>query len=197
MFYKLSIITFWIFLIPLGISCATAVVFFQNTLYIAFNFIIILTVAAAIVFCLKAEFLAYTILIVYIGAIAILFLFVIMMLNLNLTSLAVFSTWELCIAFFLVVKVLLVSKVMLIPAVLSYLGKGLIWPNFWDKSNIALFGRQSLFESSLYSPTTQIEILAQLLYVDFYYLFLIVGIILLVAMVVALVLTTSKNLLEK
>jgi NADH-quinone oxidoreductase subunit J len=197
MFNKLSITTFWIFLMPLGISCATAVVFFQNTLYIAFNFIIILTVAAAIVFCLKAEFLAYTILIVYIGAIAILFLFVIMMLNLNLTSLAVFSTWELCIAFFLVVKTLLVSKVMLIPTVLSYLGKGLIWPNFWDKSNIALVESQSIFESSLYSPTAQIEILAQLLYVDFYYLFLIVGIILLVAMVGALVLTTSKNLLEK
>jgi NADH-quinone oxidoreductase subunit J len=77
---------------PLGISCATAVVFFHNTLYIAFNFIILLTVSAAIVFCLKAEFLAYTILIVYIGAIAILFLFVIMMLNLNLTSVAVLST---------------------------------------------------------------------------------------------------------
>jgi NADH-quinone oxidoreductase subunit J len=78
---------------PLGIIGGTAVVFFHNTLYIAFNFIIILTIAVIIVFCLKVEFLAYTILIVYIGAIAILFLFVIMMLNLkiNLTTLAILS----------------------------------------------------------------------------------------------------------
>lgn len=84
MFNKLSIITFWAYLMPLGIICATAVIFFYNTVFLVFNFIIILVIAAVVVFCLRAEFLGYAILIVYIGAIVILFLFVIMMLNLKM-----------------------------------------------------------------------------------------------------------------
>jgi NADH-quinone oxidoreductase subunit J len=134
MFNKLSIITFWIYLIPLGIFCATAVVFFHNTLYIAFNFLVILIISVIVVFCLKAEFLGYAILIVYIGAIAILFLFVIMMLNLkvnlNNTTFTLLSTWETCITFFLLIKIIIVSKVMLIPNVVAHLGKGLIYSNF-------------------------------------------------------------------
>jgi NADH-quinone oxidoreductase subunit J len=181
---------------PLGIICATAVVFFHNTLYIILNFILLVVVAAIIIFCLKAEFLAYTILIVYIGAVAILFLFVIMMLNLNLTSTSILSTWELCIAFFLVVKILLVSKVMLIPSIISCMGKGLIWSNFWHKSNINILENQDIFQSGLHNSTEQVIILGQLLYVDFYYLFLLVGLVLLVTMVGALVLTTNKNLIK-
>lgn len=199
MFNKLSIITFWIYLMPLGIICATAVVFFYNTLYIAFNFIIILAIAASIVFCLRAEFLAYTILIVYIGAIAILFLFVIMMLNLkinlNSVTLTALSTWETCITFFLVIKIIIVSKIMLIPNIVSSLGKGLIWSNFWNKSNIESLLISDIRLSGLYSSKAQVEILGELLYIDFIYLFIMVGIILLVSMVGALVLTTSKNLI--
>jgi NADH-quinone oxidoreductase subunit J len=168
---------------PLGIICATGVIFFYNTLYIAFNFIVILIIAATIVFCLKAEFLAYTILIVYIGAIAVLFLFVIMILNLNITGVAVLSTWELCIALFLVIKILIISKIMLIPNVVSCLGKGLIGSNFWSVTK-----GPRLVVTPL---PQQIESLGHLLYVDFYYLFLMIGILLLVAMVGALVLTTS------
>jgi NADH:ubiquinone oxidoreductase subunit 6 (subunit J) len=226
---KILIITLWLFLIPLGIVGATAVVFFHNTLYIAFNFIIILIIAAVVVFCLKAEFLAYIILIVYIGAIAILFLFVIMMLNLNLASVAILSTWELCIAFFLLLKILLVLVTMLIPNIVSCLGKCVAWPTFWhidaDRSVNALdfkdlnppgcvnwtyayvskfttsithnrFLEAGYAEKSLLSKASplQIENLGHLLYIDFYYLFLMVGIVLLVAMVGGLVLTTSRNL---
>jgi NADH:ubiquinone oxidoreductase subunit 6 (subunit J) len=86
---------------------------------------------------------------------------------------------------------------MLIPSIVSCLGKGLIWSNFWHTSNIRILESQDTFKSGLYSSTTQIEILGQLLYVDFYYLFLMVGIVLLVAMVGTLILTTNKNLKNK
>jgi NADH:ubiquinone oxidoreductase subunit 6 (subunit J) len=50
--------------------------------------------------------------------------------------------------------------------------------------------------SGLHSSKAQLEILGELLYVDFIYLFIIIGVVLLMAMVGALVLTTSKNLIE-
>jgi hypothetical protein len=54
-----------------------------------------------------------------------------------------------------------------------------------------------LLQESPKVPSLDIENLGRLLYVDFYYLFLMVGSVLLVAMVGALVLTTNKNLKEK
>jgi NADH-quinone oxidoreductase subunit J len=227
------------YLIPLGILCAMAVVFSQNTLYIVFNFIIIILITTIIVFSLRVEFLAYVILIVYIGAIAILFLFVIMMLNLNLASIPTISTWELCIAAILLGKVLLVSKVMLVSGLVSGLYKSRIsYCTFWDEAvdldavmfdpymtglgrgftqvpmSIELWltpsGRRfintrcsGILDSmgKEYMPPTllpsEVESLGHLLYVDFYYLFLMMGNVLLVAMVGALILTTNKNLKDK
>jgi hypothetical protein len=80
------------------------------------------------------------------------------------------------------------------------------WPTFWyteaDRSvnalefNIRRFLEAGHAEKSLLSkvPSSQIENLGHLLYIDFYYLFLMVGIVLLVAMVGGLVLTTSRDL---
>lgn len=202
MFNKLSIISFWLYLMPLGIVCATAVVFFQNTLYLAFNFIIILAISAAIVFCLRAEFLAYTILIVYIGAIAILFLFVIMMLNLKINintfnKIFIFSTWEICILFFLVLKTTLLSKLILIPKLVEFLGQGIIWSDFWEETNFKKISNVDVSLVKNWSTTNIIEILGDLIYIKFFYLLIMIGIVLLVAMVGALILTTTKSLLIK
>jgi hypothetical protein len=95
---------------------------------------------------------------------------------------------------------------MLIPNIVSCLGKCVAWPTFWyteaDRSvnalefNIRRFLEAGHAEKSLLSkvPSSQIENLGHLLYIDFYYLFLMVGIVLLVAMVGGLVLTTSRDL---
>jgi hypothetical protein len=90
---------------------------------------------------------------------------------------------------------LLVSKVMLIPSIVSCLGKGLIFPNYWDNSVCDYSKLHTILvndEQCAMSSTVQIVRLGQLLYVDFYYLFLILGGVLLATMLGALVVSTSK-----
>ena len=69
------------------IFAATMVVTSRNPVYSALFLVLAFFTSAAIWLLLEAEFLALTLILVYVGAVMVLFLFVIMMLDINLTIL--------------------------------------------------------------------------------------------------------------
>lgn len=114
-------------------------------------------------------FLALILIIVYVGAIATLFLFVVMMLDLSSRS-----TGDEGVAHYLPAT-LLVGIVFL--------------------SN--LFSLRGRFEGSLWPRFSNLEVLGQLMYTEFYYLLLLASFVLLAAMVGAIVLVGEFVSLSK
>ncbi len=129
--------------------------------------------AAALWLMLEAEFLAITLVLVYVGAVMVLFLFVVMMLDINLVRLKEGFGEYLPIGAF--VAVLLLLEMAL---VLSAGHFGI------DKVPVPAG------HPAEYSNT---QALGMLLYRDYIYVFEIAGIILLVAIIVAIALTMRRR----
>ena len=123
----------------------------------------------------NAEFLAMVILIVYIGAVAVLFLFVIMMLDINITKLRQTFLNYLPIGLFVGFIILLELFYVVSQSKL----------NFAQTSSI-----DNNISSQILDNT---KIIGNILYTDYFLLFQISGIILLVAMIGAIFLTIRKR----
>ena len=123
----------------------------------------------------NAEFLAMVVLIVYIGAVAVLFLFVIMMLDINITKLRQTFLNYLPIGLFVGFIILLELFYVVSQSKL----------NFAQTSSI-----DNNISSQILDNT---RIIGNILYTDYFLLFQISGIILLVAMIGAIFLTIRKR----
>jgi NADH-quinone oxidoreductase subunit J len=125
--------------------------------------------AAGLFLLIGAEFLAFLLVIVYVGAVAVLFLFVVMMLDVDFAALrAGFARyWPFGFA---------LAGVLLAEIVLAVLA--------WQAGGLEIAGRPPLAARG-----TNIEQLGQLLYTRYLFIFEAAGIVLLVAMVGAIVLT--------
>ncbi len=123
----------------------------------------------------NAEFLAMVVLIVYIGAVAVLFLFVIMMLDINITKLRQTFLNYLPIGLFVGFIILLELFYVVSQSKL----------NFVQTSSI-----DNNISSQILDNT---KIIGNILYTDYFLLFQISGIILLVAMIGAIFLTIRKR----
>ena len=124
----------------------------------------------------NAEFLAMVVLIVYIGAVAVLFLFVIMMLDINITKLRQTFLNYLPIG-------LLVGFIILLELIYIVSQSKL---NFTQKISI---NNNNISNQMLDNTKT----IGNILYTDYFLLFQISGIILLVAMIGAIFLTIRKR----
>lgn len=127
--------------------------------------------AAGLFLLLGAEFVAFILVIVYVGAVAVLFLFVVMMLDINFHQLRQGATRYLGIG--ATVGCILLAQIIMVVSVWHFDPNGLI---------------------TLDTPTTSDTVentraLGQLLYTDYFYPFQVSGLILLVAMIGAIVLT--------
>ena len=123
----------------------------------------------------NAEFLAMVILIVYIGAVAVLFLFVIMMLDINITKLRQTFLNYLPIGLFVVFIILLELFYVVSQSKLNFVQTSSIDNNISDQ----------ILDNT--------KIIGNILYTDYFLLFQISGIILLVAMIGAIFLTIRKR----
>ncbi|PCI24062.1 MAG: hypothetical protein COB67_11940 [SAR324 cluster bacterium] len=139
--------------------------------------------AALILFCLGADFLGFVFILVYVGAIAIFFLLVIMLLNvkhnpikLNFIKYGPVAAF-ICFAF---VFESLLPFINVVPTAEIF--------SFSDDIN---FGPLSVCDSSLH--LSNIDLFGQLLYTKFFIFFLIVGLILLIALLGAVLLTYSPG----
>ena len=128
--------------------------------------------AAGLFVLMGAEFLAMILVVVYVGAVAVMFLFVVMMLDINFSELR--------------------------EGVLRYLPVGLLIGAIMLLELVFVFGTWAFepIEGELIArpvpPTDDVhntEALGQLLYTDYFYLFQAAGMVLLIAMIGAIVLT--------
>ena len=130
--------------------------------------------AAGLFVLIGAEFLAFLLVIVYVGAVAVLFLFVVMMLDVDFASLraGIARYWPL--GFLLAIVLIAEIGVALLA---------------WNAGGIALSARAAPVDPEV----SNIEALGLLLYTRYVFIFEVAGIVLLVAMVGAIVLTHRER----
>ena len=130
--------------------------------------------AAGLMVLAGAEFIAMLLVIVYVGAVAVLFLFVVMMLNIDFAELRAGVMRYAAIG--LALAVALVAEIVI--AIVAYSAGGL-----------ALRRRIAPIEADVYN----IEAIGQLLYTRYLFVFEGAGLVLLVAMIGAIVLTYRQR----
>ena len=128
--------------------------------------------AAGLFIMLGAELLGMLLVIVYVGAVAVLFLFVVMMLNMDFSELRKGSMKFIPVG-------LLLGGVLLAELMMVY--------QTWQMSPALL--KEAISEEGGAAKPTNAEALGQVLYTDYIYIFQGSGMILLVAMIGAIVLT--------
>ena len=163
----ISILAFYLFA-TLTIASAVAVIFARNPVHSVLWLILSFFNAAGLMLLMGAEFIALLLVIVYVGAVAVLFLFVVMMLDIDFASLR--SGFTRNLPFGIMIALVLLAEV-------------LIALTAW-KAGPALSGR-AIPEAA----TPNIVALGQMLYSRYLFAFELAGLILLVAMVGAIVLT--------
>ncbi len=168
----IQVFVFYLFA-TLVIASAVMVIAARNPVHSVLWLILAFFNAAGLFLLIGAEFLAFLLVIVYVGAVAVLFLFVVMMLDVDFAELraGIARYWPLG---FLLAIILLAEIGM---AVLAWNAGGI---------ELARNGAPAVERSN-------IEALGDLLYTRYLLIFEAAGIVLLVAMVGAIVLTHRKR----
>ena len=164
-------VAFYLFA-TLTIASAVAVIFARNPVHSVLWLIVAFFNAAGLMLLVGAEFIAMLLVIVYVGAVAVLFLFVVMMLDIDFAQLR--SGFTRNLPFGIVVALVLLGEIIV--AVFAH------------KAGPMLAGRQI---PEAHQPN--IVALGELLYSRYLFAFELAGLILLVAMIGAIVLTHRRR----
>ncbi len=162
-----------------GIAVASGVMVItaRNPVHSVLFLILAFFNSAGLFILMGAEFLAMILVVVYVGAVAVLFLFVVMMLDINFQ--------ELRRGFHAYLPVgLVVGLILLVELLLVFAG--------WVMSPLADIASQAPIPAA--SQVTNTHALGLVLYTRYVYLFQVAGLILLVAMVGAIVLTLRQRI---
>ncbi len=166
----MELIAFYMFAAVVTIA-ALAVIIARNPVHSVLWLILAFFTAAGMMVLIGAEFLAMLLVVVYVGAVAVLFLFVVMMLDVDFVELKQGSLryWP----FATLVGVAFIAEIA-----------------------IAGFARES-GGNTTFNPApgaeTNAEAIGQVMYTDYFLLFQMAGLILLVAMIGAIVLTLRER----
>ena len=169
---------FFYFFSTISVFSAIMVTVSRNTVYSVF-FLILVFVSVSILFIMiGAEFLGMIMLIVYVGAVAVLFLFVVMMLNVAQQKNQWFSSAKNSthIPIGLLVSLIIFFELIIVVGGWKYK------PDILSSSTITIS-----------ETTTNTHSLGNVLYTDYIHLFQLSGMILLVAMIGAIVLTFRER----
>ena len=162
----------------IAIISAIMVTVSKNTVHSVFFLILDFISISCLFIMIGAEFLGMIMLSVYVGAVAVLFLFVVMMLNVaqqkNQWLLSEDSSGHIPIG--LIISVLIFFELIIV------IGGWKYRPELFDTGNL-----------NNISEITNTHALGQILYTDFIHVFQISGMILLIAMIGAIVLTFRKR----
>ena len=164
----LTAIAFYVFSIVL-IAAALMVIASRNPVHSVLFLILAFFNAAALFVLLGAEFLAMILVVVYVGAVAVLFLFVVMMLDIDFSELKSGTLQYLPVGGLIGV---------ILAAELAFVSVNFLGPR-----------AQSALPHATPAHMTNTEAFGRILYTDYIYYFQIAGLILLVAMIGAIVLT--------
>jgi NADH-quinone oxidoreductase subunit J len=163
----IAILAFYLFA-TLTIASAVAVIFARNPVHSVLWLIMAFFNAAGLMLILGAEFIAMLLVIVYVGAVAVLFLFIVMMLDIDFAALR--SGFTRNLPFGLIIALVLLAEII-------------IAVSAWKAGPVT----GNVQPAAVTQPN--IEAVGQLLYTRFLFPFEIAGLILLVAMIGAIVLT--------
>ena len=168
-FYTFSII---------AVISAIMVTVSKNTVHSVFFLILDFISISCLFIMIGAEFLGMIMLIVYVGAVAVLFLFVVMMLNVAQQK----NQWFASAASSKHIPVGLIISTIIFFELIIVIGGWKYKPEIFDVNN-----------SLKVSDLSNTHSLGQVLYTDYIHIFQISGMILLVAMVGAIVLTFRQR----
>lgn len=165
----MSILIFYLFAGLMALS-ALMVISLRNPVHSVLFLIFAFFNAAGLFILLGAEYIAMTLVIVYVGAVAVLFLFVVMMLNVNVSQLRQGFLKSLPLGIFLGVLTFIQISIALLSSRDSFA------PAMQESSNV---------ENTV--------AIGRILYTEYLFVFQGCGVILLVAMVGAILLTLSHG----
>ena len=167
----IAILAFYLFA-TLTIASAVAVIFARNPVHSVLWLILAFFNAAGLMLLVGAEFIAMLLVIVYVGAVAVLFLFVVMMLDIDFASLR--SGFTRNLPFGIIIALVLLAEIVV--AVSAREAGPLLNGHAIPAAKIP-----------------NIVALGQLLYSRYLFAFELAGLILLVAMIGAIVLTHRRR----
>ena len=171
----IQLISFYAFA-AVTVAAGVMVISARNPVHSVLFLILAFFNAAGLFVLMGAEFIAMILVIVYVGAVAVLFLFVVMMLDINFVELRQGFLQYLPIG--ALVGLVLMAELVLI------LGSWVVAP---DPASRAASPTPAAAE------VTNTNAIGQVLYTDYVYLFQAAGLILLVAMIGAIVLTLRSR----
>lgn len=184
--YSLIFYCFSFFLLLSGLM----VISVKNPVHSVLWLILAFFCASGLFLLLGAEFLAMVLVVVYVGALAVMFLFVVMMLNIEVEMIKkhankLWPLWSLIAAVF-------IGDIYLV------YNKSLSNHYFYNHGST----KQVPFVDAVnpipnYEEVTNVHALGKLIYTDYFYAFQLCGIVLLIAMVSAIVLTLRDKRFSK
>ena len=171
-------IFFYIFSI-IAILSAIMVTVSKNTVHSVFFLILDFVSISCLFIMIGAEFVGMIMLIVYVGAVAVLFLFVVMMLNVSLQK----NEWFAAERGSSHIPVGIIVSIIIFFELIIVVGGWKFKPNLNPDS----------LDLNFISEKTNTHSIGEVLYTDYIHLFQLSGMILLVAMIGAIVLTFRKR----
>ncbi len=158
------------------LASALCVVSARNPVHSVLFLILAFFNAAGLFVLVGAEYLAMTLVVVYVGAVAVLFLFVVMMLNVNFEKLRAGFLSYLPLGGLVALIIFLEMAMMIYASVTS--GTPVTQPQF---------------ATPLATELHNTKAIGMILYTDYFILFQLAGVILLIAMIGAIVLTLRQR----
>ena len=171
-----ELIAFYLFA-AVALSSAVAVISFRNPVHSVLSLVLTFFSTACLWLLLQAEFLGIVLVLVYIGAVMILFLFVVMMLDIDFAELRAGFVKNVPLG--LLLAVVLAAELVL--------GIGAY------QAGAVTLGTPEAGAATVSATVPNIEAIGGLLYSKYVFMFETAGLILLVAMVGAIVLTHRKS----
>ncbi len=168
-------LAFYLFAL-IAVGAAVMVISARNPVHAVLFLILTFFNAAALFILMGAEFLAMILVVVYVGAVAVMFLFVVMMLDINFA--------ELRQGFLRYLPIGGVVGLILLAELLIILGGWTIAPEAMTAIKAP---------TPMLAEVSNTRALGQLIYTHYLYLFQAAGIVLLIAMIGAIVLTLRKR----
>lgn len=172
----IQLVSFYIFA-SIVIASAAMVIFARNPVHSVLWLIVAFFNAAGLMVLIGAEFIAMLLVIVYVGAVAVLFLFVVMMLDIDFAELRAGFVKNVPLG--LLLAVVLVAELVL--------GIGAY------QAGAVQLGTPEAGVATVSPTVPNIEAIGTLLYSKYVFLFETAGLILLVSMVGAIVLTHRRS----
>jgi NADH-quinone oxidoreductase subunit J len=174
-------------ILSITITSSIVVISARNPIHSIMGLISVVLNIVVLCILLEAEYLALIFVAVYLGAVTVLFLFIVMMLNLKSADYSKEIIYSLPIAFFL-------GIIFFYFLYLSVANQGGVSEDFiWAFSEGVFLDWYSIQEN-----VSNIDVFGSILYTDYAPYLLIVGIVLLVSMIGAIILTkTNYILLDK